>query len=118
MLKCSYLPLSAQFFILRVVLSYFIFLFISFHFVSTCAWGIFLNFSFSVGRDLEALLQVLDVRWHCATCKCAYKRALAFLTRPSFSLHFLLLNPDSNLHFVFNPKYGLLFLNLSLCSGA
>jgi len=40
------------------------------------------------------------------------------LTRPEFSLHFSLLNPVSNLHFIFNPKYSLLFLNLSLCSGA
>ncbi len=38
--------------------------------------------------------------------------------RPEFSLHFLLLNPISNLHFIFNPKYSLLFLNFSLWSGA
>jgi len=36
------------------------------------------------------------------------------VSRPGFSLHFLLLNPISNLHFIFNPKYNLLFLNLSL----
>jgi len=40
------------------------------------------------------------------------------LSRPDFSLHFLVLNPVSNLHFLFNPKYGLQFLNLSLWSGA
>jgi len=40
------------------------------------------------------------------------------LTRPEFSLHFLVLNPVSNLHFIFNPKHGLLFLNLSLWSEA
>jgi len=40
------------------------------------------------------------------------------VSRPGFSLHFLLLNPISNLHFIFNPKYSLLFLNLSLWSGA
>ena len=31
------------------------------------------------------------------------------MSRPDFSLHFLVLNPVSNLHFIFNPKYGLLF---------
>lgn len=40
------------------------------------------------------------------------------VSRPEFSLHFLLLNPVSNLHFIFNPKYSLLFLNLSLWRGA
>ena len=40
------------------------------------------------------------------------------VSRPDFSLHFLLLSPVSNLHFIFNPKYGLLFLNLSWWSGA
>jgi hypothetical protein len=53
-----------------------------------------------------------------ANCKCAYKLGWLDLTRPEFSLHFLVLNPVSNLHFIFNPKHGLLFLNLSLWSEA
>jgi len=40
------------------------------------------------------------------------------LTRPKKSLHLLLINPDSNLHIFFNPKYCLLLLNPSLWSGA
>jgi len=40
--------------------------------------------------------------------------AVGQVSRPDFSLHFLVLNPVSNLHFIFNPKYGLQFLNLSL----
>ena len=40
------------------------------------------------------------------------------VTRPKKSLHFLLVNPDSNLHIFFNPKCSLLFLNPSLWSGA
>jgi len=31
------------------------------------------------------------------------------MTRPKKSLHFLLLSPISNLHFILNPKYCLLF---------
>jgi len=31
------------------------------------------------------------------------------MTRPKKSLHFLLLSPNSNLHFILNPKYCLLF---------
>jgi len=45
-------------------------------------------------------------------------RGLPQLTRPKKSLHFLLVNPDSNLHIFFNPKCSLLFLNPSLWSGA
>lgn len=40
------------------------------------------------------------------------------LTRPKISLHLLIHNPVSNLHFNFNPKYCLQFLNPSLWSGA
>ena len=41
------------------------------------------------------------------------------VSRPEFSLHFLIINPVTNLHFIFNPKYCLLlFLNLSLWSEA
>jgi phage shock protein PspC (stress-responsive transcriptional regulator) len=40
------------------------------------------------------------------------------MTRPKKSLHLLLINPDSNLHIFFNPKYCLLLLNPSLWSGA
>ncbi len=41
------------------------------------------------------------------------------MSRPEKSLHFLLLNPVTNLHFIFNPKYSLLiFLIPSLWSGA
>jgi hypothetical protein len=31
------------------------------------------------------------------------------MTRPKKSLHFLLISPISNLHFILNPKYCLLF---------
>jgi hypothetical protein len=34
---------------------------------------------------------------------------LELLTRPKKSLHFLLISPVSNLHFILNPKYCLLF---------
>ena len=43
---------------------------------------------------------------------------MVWLTRPKISLHFLIHNPVSNLHFNFNPKYCLQFLNPSLWSGA
>ena len=51
-----------------------------------------------------------------AQCVCNF--GLGYLTRPDFSLHFLLINPVSNLHLIFNPKYSLLFLKPSLWSGA
>ena len=58
------------------MLSYFIFIC---HFLHSFphAMGYFFNFSFSVCRNLEALLQVLVVGWLCATCKCSYKCAVA-----------------------------------------
>jgi len=36
------------------------------------------------------------------------------VARPKKSLHFLLVNPVTNLHIYFNPKYCLLFLTPSL----
>ena len=53
-----------------------------------------------------------------AIYKCAIVGGLTKLTRPEKSLHFLFLNPDSNLHFIFNPICSLQFLNPSLLRSA
>jgi len=61
----------------------------------------------SNGRERKRLLQMADLLY-----------GLTGMTRPKKSLHLLLINPDSNLHIFFNPKYCLLLLNPSLWSGA
>jgi len=45
----------------------------------------------------------------CGAFKCACKTKSRWVTRPKKSLHFLLISPDSNLQFILNPKYCLLF---------
>jgi len=90
-----------------ILLSHFFFQFAT-HFLSVRGLGqAYLLTSFGLcGWLFERLGNVYD-------CE-----ALAILTRPKISLHFLIHNPVSNLHFNFNPKYSLQFLIPSLWSGA
>jgi len=58
---------------------------------------------------LQALLKALIEQrlvWH---LKVLVKVYILSMTRPKKSLHFLLISPDSNLQFILNPKYCLLF---------
>jgi len=58
---------------------------------------------------LQALLKALAVHQLVGLLNVLAKQNPDGVTRPKKSLHFLLISPDSNLQFILNPKYCLLF---------
>ena len=41
------------------------------------------------------------------SCQCLSRKSILILTRPEKSLHILVKNPDSNLHFLVSPEIAL-----------